>query len=94
MKSENFFQKALLVLDKQRISDGEKLLRQAIAKSEEEKDQDILIKSSICLGDLLCETGRSKEGRCFLENALSFQNDIPYFEYEYAIARMLLSKMK
>ena len=61
MKAKLVFQKALFVLDQGRFTDGERLLRDALQKAQEEGDAYTNGGILCCLGDLLSRLGRPDE---------------------------------
>ena len=93
LTARNSFHNAVLLLDRGEPGRGEELLRQTITEAERGNDRIALVQALVCLGDLLCSTGRQLEGRPFLEKALvedAGEDDL--LSYELERARQLTSE--
>ena len=66
MKARLVFQKALHVLDREHFTDGERLLREALQKAQEEEDHVTRGGTLCCLGDLLFRLRRLDEAESVL----------------------------
>ncbi|WP_445494472.1 hypothetical protein [Photorhabdus sp. SF281] len=93
MRSQQIFQKALILLDRGQLERGAEVLREAINLSEIDNDIITLIQSLICLGDLLYESNSKAEARILLERALTYNRDDDLLAYEFERAKELLSQM-
>ena len=73
-KAEQSFQKALLLLDQNKLDDGEKLLREIVENSK--ADNSLLFsRASCCLGELLHRVGRQDEAIPFLKKVVLSESD-------------------
>ena len=85
------FHKALMLLDRGSTARGEALLRDVIGEAEARQDDVALVQGMVCLGELLCATGRADEARPLLERALAIRRDDDGVAVELQRARALLS---
>jgi len=93
MKTELEFQKALLLLDGGDLERGRQKLEDVISQANDTNDTVTLIKSVVCLGELLIELGSPEEAIRTLNRALTFQNDDEALTYEFDRATELLPRV-
>jgi len=91
MKSELNFQKALLLLDRGEIEKGRQELENVISQATTENDTVTMIRSLVCLGELLAELGLFLEAATTINKALTFKDDTDVLAYEFNRAIDLLS---
>lgn len=91
MRGSTLFQKALLLLDRGRLEEGEQYLREAIACAAEERDDVTLGGALCCIGDLLLETNRPSDGEPFLLRLLALERSDDVLDFEMNRARELLA---
>lgn len=90
MKVQFEFQKALLLLDRGELDRGREGLERVVARAELEGDIATLLPSLVCLGDLLVQSGSSREAEEVLTKALSFGSEREHWGYELDRAQQLL----
>lgn len=93
MKARLKFEKALLQLDRGREGDGVTSLREAIASAEAEDDGVTLVRSLVCLGELLSNTNQF-EASNLLNRAIQIEIEPDLLAWEKARAIEILSLLK
>lgn len=94
--TEQSFQKALFLLDQNKVVEGEKLLREVIAKTEPENHV-LFAKACCCLGESLYQSNRKDEATEFLKKVVIFESDDRFndiLNYEIQGAKNLLAKIE
>ena len=87
------FEKALLQLDRGREEDGMTSLREAIASAEAENDSVTLVRSLVCLGELLSNTNQLGASN-LLNRAIRIEIEPDLLAWEKARAIEILSMLK
>lgn len=82
MKAGMIFRKALHVLDQGRFPDGERLLRDALQKAQEEGDDVTQGLTLCCLGDLLVELQRRDEAEAILNRFQGLRREDDVLDHE------------
>ena len=91
MAANQVLQKALLLLDRGNLTQGEQEVRRAIAEAESEADDGTLITASCALGDLLVQLGRGEEAKPLLEQVIAKGHAHAQHAYEVRRASELLA---
>ncbi len=93
-KSQILFQKALYLLDRSNIVDGELNLRNAISLAKEEADDITLISAMACLGELLYELSRNEESLHFLIPVSQVNRDDDLLNNEITTAKKIVNALQ
>jgi predicted Zn-dependent protease len=91
MSASPTFHKALLQLDHGRHEAGEASLREAIAMAANEPDEITWTAASVCLADLLVQTGRPAEAEPILREVTARDRDDDVLDREMRRAEELLA---
>ena len=94
MKAELDFQKALLLLDHGETEKGRQKLEKVISQAATENDTITMVRSLVCLGELLSELGMFTDATSSINKALAFKDDDELLAYEFNRAINLLSEIK
>jgi hypothetical protein len=90
------FQKAMFLLDRGEVEQGESILREVMAAADASNDEILSVQSRCCLGELLYELGRINEAKALLEFVANHPvspglDDV--LDVEQRTARELLARM-
>jgi tetratricopeptide (TPR) repeat protein len=94
MKSNLKLQKALLLLDREKQTEGEECLKSAILTAEEENDEIILATASSSLGELYFLQERIEEAIPLLEKISRIEREDDLLNYEITQAREILQQIQ
>lgn len=89
-KGQILFQKALYLLDRANIVEGETNLRNAIVRAKEENDDITLFSAMSCLGELLFELDKPEEALYFLIPIAQLTRDDDLLNYEISSAKKIV----
>ena len=91
---ENKFNKALRLLDLGQTERAVHILEEIIIKARKEMDNLFFIRANCVLGELFFSIGRIAEAKNCLTEVINtpYENDV--IDYEKAIARDILNKLK
>ncbi len=93
MNSNLKLQKALLLLDRNKLTEGEEYLKSAISTAEEEKDEITLVTASSCLGELYFLQERIGEAIPLLEKVSRIQREDDLLGHEIERSREILNEI-
>jgi hypothetical protein len=93
MKSNMKLQKALLLLDRDKITEGEECLKSTILLAKEEKNEITLATATVCLGELYFLQERIEEAMPLLEQVSIIEREDDLLSYEINQAREILREM-
>lgn len=93
MKSNMKLQKALLLLDRDKTTEGEECLKSAILLAKEENDKITLATAATCLGELYFLQERIEEAIPLLEQVSIIEREDDLLNYEIKQARKILQEI-
>jgi tetratricopeptide (TPR) repeat protein len=88
------FQKALLLLDRGEVDRGEAMLREITLEAEIDGEEINLVRSAVCLGDLLYQQKNYEEAKKFLNKALGVSLNDDVMGFELTRARSILAAIE
>jgi tetratricopeptide (TPR) repeat protein len=94
MDARQMFRKAVYLLDCGQVVDAERVLRDAAAKAESEREQYTFGRALCCLGDLLFQLGRYAEARDMLTRLQGLPQEDDVLDVERLRARELLNVIR
>ena len=95
MEAEQILNRALILLEFDKLAEAEAALHKAVEQAEQQQDELVLISAMCCLGDFLYSEGRDHEARNWLKKALALRNEENQDELkdEFAMAEEFLYEM-
>jgi tetratricopeptide (TPR) repeat protein len=94
MTAQTNFQKALMLLDRERFEEAEALLIAAINLSEAEGEEVTLGGALCCLGELLYQQDRDDEAIPLLKRVASIERDDDFLNHEIKQASDILQEIR
>jgi tetratricopeptide (TPR) repeat protein len=93
MKANMKFQKALLLLDRERFDEGEECLQSAILLAQDESDEITLGTAYSCLGELYFLQERIQEALPLLKKVSKIEREDDLLDHEIERSREILQKI-
>lgn len=93
MSGEQALNRALILMEFEKLNEAETALREAIRLAEEEEDLETLVGAMCCLGDYLYSIEKDEEAATWLKKVLEHKPDDGSLADEMAMAEEFLYEM-
>jgi len=93
MSGQQTLERALILMEFDKLEEAEHALREAITLADDEDDIETLVTAMCCLGDYLYSIEKDEEAAVWLKKVLEYQPDDDSLADEMAMAREFLFEM-